>query len=228
MASSINNLIDQYPKEVFYCTVVFALVFSRIPYVGKVVRVINTMIHETGHALMTLMLSGEVVKIDLFSDTSGRATTKSSSKLTAFFISIAGYPFASITAFGTFYLFTKENFLIPVIVFLSIALINLIFWVRNLYGIIWLLVFLSSCFGLIYLGEKNWIYVFSVFISSILLVDSIVSASVVCYLSITNPKASGDASNLKDQSYVPAFIWGILFFAQALFFGYLTVCLYIE
>lgn len=227
MIKIISDLIQQYPKEVFYGLVILALLTSRIPYLGKVLRVINTMIHETGHALMALFLSGEVVKIDLFSDTSGKATTKSSSKMAAFFISLAGYPFASLFAFGTFYLFKKESYIIPVIVFASIALINLIFWVRNLYGIIWLIVFLGCSFGLFYLGDKTLTYLFAVFMSGILLVDSIISAGIVFYLSITDSKASGDAANLKEQSYIPAPIWGLLFFAQACFFGYLTIRLFL-
>ena len=227
MITALNKLIEEYPKGIFYSIFIFALIFSRIPYLGKVVRVINTMVHETGHALMALLLSGEVVKIDLFSDTSGNALTKSSSKTAAFFTSISGYPFASLTAYVTFYIFTKENFLIPLILFITIALINLIFWVRNLYGVLWLIFFLFCSFSLIYFGDKNLIYVYSVFLCSVLLVDSIISAYSVCYLSIRNPMGSGDAANLKEQSYIPAFIWGILFFAQSLFFAYLTIRLFL-
>ena len=53
------------------------ILITRLPFVGKFFRITNTLIHESGHAIMALLTSGNVVSIDLMSDTSGTATTKS-------------------------------------------------------------------------------------------------------------------------------------------------------
>ena len=55
----------------------FAVILSFIPFTGKLVNPINTMIHESGHAIVSLIFSGEVECIELNMDSSGAAKTKS-------------------------------------------------------------------------------------------------------------------------------------------------------
>ena len=77
--------------------VVVALILPRIPVVGKFFNIINTALHELGHALMALLTGGEVRKIELFNDTSGTTTTVSKNKFASVLVSLAGYPFAAFS-----------------------------------------------------------------------------------------------------------------------------------
>ena len=83
---------------IFYIFLAISIVLSRLPIIGKYFIGINTLIHETGHALMALFLSGKVHRIDLSSDTSGSALTSTDNKFKSFLVSIIGYPFSSIIA----------------------------------------------------------------------------------------------------------------------------------
>jgi len=51
------------------------------------------LIHESGHALFALLSSGEVYEVELFSDRSGTATTKTNGKFSRFLVALMGYPF---------------------------------------------------------------------------------------------------------------------------------------
>lgn len=204
-----------------------ALILSRIPVIGKFFRSTNTLIHESGHALVTLLTSGNVLSIDLNSDTSGAATTQSKYWLFKILIALAGYVFSSAVAFLLFYLISKSKFIWVFYIFCLFALINLLFWVRNAYGIFWLLIF-SGILGVVYYYQiPNYMYATAVFFSAVVLFESVFSAATVCWISLNEPSNSGDASNLKDFTYIPAPLWGMFFLAQALYFAYLTVQLFI-
>ncbi len=203
-----------------------ALLVSRIPRIGKFFRSTNTLIHESGHAIITLLTSGTVVSIDLNSDTSGAATTQSRYWLFKVLIALAGYFFASATAYLLFYLISKAQFTWVFYIFFSFAIVNLLFWVRNGYGIFWLLIFSGILGWVFYYRLPDYLFACAVFFSSLVLFESIFSAATVCWISMNEPSNAGDASNLRDFTYIPAPIWGMLFLAQALYFGYLTVSLF--
>jgi hypothetical protein len=61
---------------------------------------------------------------------------------------------------------------------------NILYFITFIFYNIECIVFLTVCFGLLYLGDNQLIYIFSVFISSVLLFDSVISAFIVFYLSI--------------------------------------------
>jgi hypothetical protein len=212
---------------IFYASAFAALLISRIPRIGKFFRSTNTLIHESGHALVTLFTSGNVVSIDLNSDTSGAATTESRYWLFKILIALAGYVFSSATAFLLFYLISKAKYTWVFYTFCAFALVNLIFWVRNAYGIFWLLIFSGILVWVLYYNIPNYMYATSVFFSALVLFESVFSAATVCWISMNEPSNSGDATLLRDFTYIPAPIWGMFFLAQAVYFAYLTILLFV-
>ena len=198
--------------DLFWYLLALAFLLPRIPIVGKFFNIINTLFHELGHAFMALLLQGEVTKIQIFSDTSGVTVTKSKSAVAAFFISLAGYPFASIAAYIAWYLM-KYHFAMWFILGLSLLfLIILIFFIRNIYGIIWVLLF-TALNGLLIFYFKNDTYleIAATFYALSMLIESIWSPIVLLYLSFTHPEQAGDAANLKNITHIPAFFWALLF-----------------
>lgn len=212
---------------ILYALTALSLVLPRIPVVGVFFRIVNTMIHETGHAVAAIFTSGEVLSVDLFQDTSGAATTKSKSVFSGFITSIAGYVVSSVAAWLMFKAIWLGHIQAVLFTLLCVALVNLLFWVRNAFGIVWLIVFHALIFVVWRFGDVFWQKAFVIFCSGVVLFDSVASAWILLYLSIKFPKQAGDAKNLAAQTGVPAFIWAVLFLIQALFFAYLVAEMYI-
>lgn len=210
----------------FYSILVLAFIVTRIPIVGKFFGGLDTLIHETGHALMTLLLSGEVLSIELFSDTSGVAMTRTSNKFKQFLVSIAGYPFSSVMAVILFYMIKAEAIQALLIVLASFAVVTLLLWIRNWYGFFWLLIFITLLTVTFFYADALIQFAVAVFLSAMLLFDAVVKAWIVLYLSLRSPTQSGDAHNLKQITYLPAFFWGLFFLAFALYCTYRVVILF--
>jgi hypothetical protein len=195
-----------------------ALLLPRIPVIGKWFNLINTAIHELGHALMALMLDGSVKKIELFNDASGTTTTSTKTRFGGFLVAIIGYPFSSLASYFIFYLLSvgyDKGFIIGISI---IFLFMLLLWVRNIYGAIWILAFCGINGYLIYINDTHYIKIAALLYAVFIAVDAVFSALTVLFLSIKQKDKAGDATLLKKHTGVPAFIWGILF---AGFAGYL-------
>ena len=198
-----------------------ALVLPRIPVIGKWFNLINTAIHELGHALMTLILEGSVRKIELFNDASGATTTSTKTKFGSFLVAFIGYPFSSLVSCFIFYLLSvgyEKGFIISISI---VFLFMLILWVRNIYGTIWILAFCAINGYLIYLNNVEYIQFVALLYAVFIAVDALFSALIVLYLSIKQKDKAGDATLLKKITGIPAFIWGVLFsvIAGAVFYG---------
>lgn len=202
--------------------ILIAAAITRIPIVGKYFSIVNTLIHELGHAFMAILTGGRVDKIQLFSNTEGTAWTSNRFWFGRVLTSVAGYVFASLVSCVFLYFISvqKYNFILYTLVFFLV--IALLFWVRNLYGLFWMATF-CTIFGLLiwYDQETLTMYVL-LFICATIFVQSIYSAWVILYLSFKTPSNAGDASNLAKFTFIfPTQIWGIFFSLQSLYFGFL-------
>jgi hypothetical protein len=198
---------------IIFWTVLFLVL--RYKYSGFIFRPLNTLFHETGHALITLLFSGKVVRINLFHD-SGVAYTMVPSWFGKFLVSLAGYPFASIAAWLQFYFYSKGMHYTCLYIYLAVAIINVLVWVRNSYGIIWLLLFIAVNSSAIYFKNEEFICMSLFIFNSILLLQSVWTALYLFYVCIDNPKQAGDAANLKNMTFIPAIIWCVFFVIFAL------------
>ena len=203
-------------------------IINRIPYIGKYMRVVNTLIHESGHAIAALITSGEVYTVELFSDTSGTAVTKTKGKFSQFLVSIAGYPFGSAVAFVLFYIINNGEYRIVLYILACFALLNLMFYVRNTFGIFWLVTFTALIFVINFYEGEFLQYAFTAWLSGIMLFEALYSSIELVIIAKKNPKSAGDAYNLKQITGIPAMIWALLFVAQSGYFIYLSIGLFFE
>lgn len=217
---------DSLKSYFLYALPIIVLAVNRIPLVGKYIRVVNTLIHESGHTLFALLFRGEVLSVELFSDTSGTAVTKSKGKFSQFMIAIAGYPFASAVSYALFWLIFTERYQSVLYILACFALINLMLFVRNAYGIYWLISFLAALLITKLYGNETVFFLVSSFLSGILLFESLYSSIQLLTISFKNHKKAGDATNLAQFTYIPALIWAFLFVVQSLLFIYLSVNLF--
>lgn len=205
-------MLDFAPKEYQYIGM-FALAFLllRIPKIGPYFRGLNTLFHESGHALFALLLTGSFSKVDLHADTSGSCKYVMSGWLRDTLINLAGYPFGAAAAMAMFHFLHlgKTEW-----VFYGLAIwlaVNLLFWVRNSFGWFWILTFgalLGACY---YLENDSITFYFLFFISALNLIETLYSSLVILWLSADEPSHAGDASNLRGITYIPAVFWGLLF-----------------
>ena len=203
-----------------YYFAALTILLNHIPVIGKFFNVINTVLHEFGHALIALFFQGEVQKIEISGDTSGSTTTRMHSKFGNILVSLAGYPFASAAAYLSFHLLNL-NLQTAYIIGLSILFFFiLILFVRNKYGWFWILAFCAINIAVIHYGTADIIDYVSLFYATTITTESVASAFILLYLSITQPDNAGDATNLKKFTGIPAFIWSLLFVAVAIFVCY--------
>lgn len=203
--------------------VVVALLLPRIPVVGKFFNIINTGLHELGHALMALLLDGEVHKIELFKDTSGTTVTQTKHKWEAVLVSLAGYPFAVSAGWLAFYLIQREASTGLLIGLTVLFVIMLLFWIRNWYGALWVLLFTAINALLIYYQHPQYVEYAAMFYAVMILTESVVSSFVLLVLSFKDSSKAGDATNLENVTRIPAAIWALLFLAYTLWVVYRVV-----
>jgi len=218
--------INAHQSLVFYILLITALLLTHIPVLGKYFRSVNTLVHEAGHAFITLLLSGEVISVNLFADTSGTTVTKAKGKLPQAIIALAGYPVSALTGWLLLFLLHKGLTLYILFILTSIALVITILSLRNAYGLFWAGTFIVLNLLLIYYNNRGLIQAFSTFYSVIIFTDAIISSVVLFVLSIRQPKKAGDASNLQKITKIPAVAWSLLILAFSLFISWLSVIHY--
>ncbi|MBU9712138.1 M50 family metallopeptidase [Evansella tamaricis] len=197
-----------------------AVVVTFTPLLRTVFGTFNTLVHETGHAIVTLLTSGKVYSVSLFSNLEGVAITGYRSWFSGLIIFYSGYTFSTLMAIASFHFIYLENSMMLFYLLVSFALVNLLLWVRNPYGIFWLLLFLLFAFVLELQGLNQIREMFIMLIASILLIQSITTAFTVFILSVMKSKQAGDATELAKLTSIPAFIWGMVFFGQSVLGAY--------
>ncbi len=206
----------------FFLFIGLAFVLLQIPIIGDYFRIINTVIHESGHAFMALF-GGNIESISLYMNADGITHGTESIWIINFITCAAGYTIASLIAFVSFWLIKMKKNILFIDMLLGVIVINLIVWVRNPYGLFWLASFGLLFLGLLIKGSKEVIHNIVLLIASVLLVESVSTAYDIFVISLIQPHAAGDATNLSQLTgFIPAQGWGIFFFAQSIFFIFLS------
>jgi hypothetical protein len=213
-------------EYILYALPLVVLLFNRIPYLGKYLRVVNTLIHESGHALMALLMRGEVYEVELFSNRAGTATTKTKGKFRFFMVAFAGYPVGSAFAWLMFYFISKGQYSVVLYSLATVSLLNLTFLVRNTFGLIWLVVFVMLVLIVKFYGDDMMRYIFCAFITGIMLFEALYSSVELITLAFRKSKSAGDAAILAQITRIPAMFWAIIFFLISLLFIYLSIKLF--
>lgn len=209
--------------HIIYFLAVVAFLLPKIPLVGKFFNIINTVIHESGHAFMAVLLGVKVDRIKIFSNTAGEAWTVKT-PVKGVFVSLAGYLFSSLMAYVCFYLLScgYEDW---IVIGLSVwFLAVLAFWIRNTYGAIWVLLFSAlNAFLVFYLKNDQALQIAAWFYALMILIESVWSTFVLLKIAIMSPNEAGDAKNLEAATHVPAVIWSLVFVAFSLWMAYLAL-----
>ena len=219
--------------NLIYVYLIIAFVLSNIPLlhsfikgnarvsrvihaIGMSLAIANTMVHESSHGLLAVLTGGRIKGISLSADTSGLAETTSNSRIARILVSYAGYTGSSLVAVGLFYLLFLAEYEWIIYFFVVLSAINWLFWVRNLFGFLWLTTFIGMMVFFLYKHFEVLLVHISILLSCMVLVQSIISAFVILKLSVTDRRNAGDATNLAKFTFIPTLVWGALFFVQSL------------
>lgn len=198
---------------IFY--IVIALLLTQVPLIGKYFRLFNTLIHEIGHVLAALITGGKVNHIKLNFDESGIASSGTSKGLTGYIskviTTLTGYPFASGISLLFIIMLHKEQFDYIMYSMIGLVIVSLIFWIRNLFGIIWLLIAGVLTFGLLIHGDVQYIQIYAKVLVAVIFVDSFMSTIDLFKIVRKNKNDAGDAHNLKTYTGISEYVWSILF-----------------
>ncbi|MEO3947688.1 M50 family metallopeptidase [Gorillibacterium sp. CAU 1737] len=187
-------------------------------------RNVDTMVHEFGHALMVLLLSGKVMNISLYADHSGVTQSALASASSFIPVSLAGYMTASLFAWLLFALYAKRQYALGLWLVTGIAALSLALFVRNGFGMSWLagLLVLNLLFLLFpYPLLRKYYFLFIAFLS---LEESVMGPLTLVILAVRNGGAgAGDASILARLTPLPGLVWALLFFLFALWCAKLAI-----
>ncbi|WP_372635755.1 M50 family metallopeptidase [Cohnella sp.] len=171
----------------------------------------DTLVHEMCHALVTLLLSGDVRYIHLYSDQSGLTYSAYAGHWKSIPISLAGYFGSALFALLLFFLHSRRREREGLVAIATIAVLGLALFVRNGFGAAWCAGFAVLTILVVVLSRPGLIKGYYLLVAFICLVESVISALVILSMSFYNPAAAGDATNLDRATYIPALFWGLLF-----------------
>jgi hypothetical protein len=194
---------------------VSAILTRFIPF-SSFFRNVDTLVHEFGHAVVTLLLSGKVMYIVLNADHSGVTYSTMTKSWAVIPVSLAGYMTASLFAWLLFRLHAAGRQRTGLQVLTLVSAAALVLFVRNPFGIAWLGGFLVLTVAVLALAPR-WLrsgyYLFIAFLS---LEESVVGPFSLTMMASRAPGQAGDATNLARSTHLPAVFWAGLFSLFAL------------
>lgn len=174
-------------------------------------RYLDTMIHEFGHAAVTLLLSGKVMYIELYADHSGVTRSMLTRPWSRIPVGLAGYMSASLFAWLLFALHARGLQKRGLAAITALAAISLALFVRNGYGMMWLVGFIALNVAVLVWGNGTlikWYYLVMAFLT---LEESVYGPFSLLLLAINRPGRAGDATLLDQATVLPAPFWAVWF-----------------
>jgi hypothetical protein len=208
---------------VFYLTLSACLAVMYIPYIGKYIRVLETMIHEGGHVLMGAIVGAKIGKVNLFSDTSGETHIAGVGKFKTVLIALVGYPFSSAFAYGSFWAIHHRYQSVFVWVICAVTLFFLLFYIRNKFGIFWAISFIAANAYLLFFHKIMIITILAGVYADILFLSALFSCFILVYLSFKSSNKAGDATLVHKATHIPAQLTALLLLAVCGWIAFVTV-----
>jgi hypothetical protein len=174
-------------------------------------RNLDTMIHEFGHAIATLVLSGQVMYIELFANHSGVTYSRVMNNWTQIPISLAGYISASLFAVFLFKMRARDRQRFGLQIITLLAILSLVLFVRNEYGIMWLIGFIILNIIMLALTPRWLSNAYYLLLAFLTLEESVLGPISLILYAWENPASAGDATNLSLITSIPAIGWAVVF-----------------
>lgn len=214
-------------------SVVLWMIAWYVPLVGYVVyplQLFATFVHESSHALMTLITGNHVMSLTVSPDTSGVVWSQATG-LSSLLISSAGY--LGATAFGTLLLvWMRYGFSSRLALYISSGLVGVMTIVFGFLSPFWNLLqnvtFLSviftvfsgvvlsfGLFAIARFAKPKWVNFALAFLAVQCLLNAFFSLKDLFFISAAGSQPT-DAANMAAATGIPALIWVVLWIAISL------------
>ena len=198
-------------KYNFFIILFLALLIKQLPFISIPFNWLESYFHEISHGIAAILTGGSISRIQLFTNGSGVCTTQGGM---SFFISFAGYAGATIWGWGIYKLASGHQRMALLFSSLLLLLIiwSIVFWGRD--PLTW---FILGSLGLIFLltiqlKKSHYIQRILQFLGMLILLNSLSSPSY-----LLDGKHIGDGATLASMTFIPEFIWVLIWFLIALF-----------
>lgn len=129
----------------FWAAVVITVAAWLLPFGNLAIypfSMLATWAHEMGHGMAALVVGGRFERLQLFADLSGMATTASSGAVSQALVAAGGLIGAPLLGAVVIALGVRQAWSRGILLSLSaVMVLSVLFWVRNLYGVVSLLLF---------------------------------------------------------------------------------------
>ncbi|TYK64435.1 M50 family metallopeptidase [Colwellia echini] len=197
-------------KYQLYFLLLVAIVIRQIPIVSIPLNWLETYFHEISHGLAALITGGQIVRIELFPNGSGLCTTRGG---LGFFITFFGYAGATVWGWMLFKLANSHQRTAQIISGLMIVLLlaSIVLWARDLLTIIIISSLAVMFLFTIKVRSLSYLQLLLKFFGLSIILNSLVSPTY-----LFDGRALGDGSALASMTFLPEFIWVILWCVIAL------------
>ena len=208
--------------------VVIALNFFNFGwYILYPFALLYTFVHEMGHGISAVLMGGDFVKFEMWSNGSGVATYSGSfSRLADAFVAFGGLIAPAIMA-AIFLLFARRPKLSRIGLYISfgICALSIILVVRNLFGIFFVALCGGAAFALAKLPKSDKVPQYSMLVLAMTLCTMVFSRGDYLFTEVAHTTAGdapSDVACIANDLFLPYWFWGGLIAAISvaiLFFG---------
>lgn len=174
------------------------------------VRLLVTITHEAGHALVALLTGRRLTGIRLHSDTSGLTLSRGRPRGPGMVLTLlAGYPAASAVGLAAAWLTGAGH--APAVLWLVVAVLaGMLLMIRNIYGAVVVLVVGGGLAAVSWWAPAPWLGLLAAGIAWLLL---LAAPRPVLELLRDRRLSASDAAQLAAVTRVPALLWAVLWLA---------------
>ena len=215
MLSDLWDSIEVYrvdpPFELVVTTGLLALACVVIDMVWRQTRNVVTIVHEGGHAVAALLTGRRLTGIRLHSDTSGLTLSVGKpSGLGMIVTAAAGYVSPSLVGLTGVVLLAYGQ--VTVMLWAGLAvLVGMLVMIRNVYGVLTLLVVGAVVLGVSLRGDPDVQAAFGYGMTWFLLLGAVRPVTELQRHRRRHPGALSDADTLARLTHVPAAMWVVVF-----------------
>lgn len=201
-----------------YTIVGFIIAWSNVLYkhpaltvIRNVLNLTYTLVHEFAHAFFALIGKGQVLEMELHYVTSGHVVSSSADEDHALLVTFVGYTVPCVIAASMYILLDAGRSGLVLILFIAIGALSILF-IRNWYGFFWLVGFLTLVVATYMYGTVTMMDHVAMFLAAVVFAGSVEAGYRIFIMSIRTPHDAGDATSLGEQMWIPAQLWGFIFF----------------
>lgn len=216
----ITHLVEKMDQPLpIFIYLILALSIIRIPYIRAFFSLCNTLLFE----VIRVILEGSIGNKIILSSSGPTRPHVENAHFKNAFITYAGYTGVSFVSIGLFYLITKESYHLIFYLFICLMVVSALLWIRNIGGIVWAISFSVLLSSFIYFGQPLAIMHISIFLSSFILVQSVLNGIRLCKNYLFERKSPLRVGLFSKVRLVPTLMLGVLLLGQSLYAGYFIV-----